>query len=1063
MKRITKILIYFALAVTLVLCLASCEDLLSNGAGSHQHEYGAWGEDSATCEAEGTQTRICKICNAKSTRKTQPLGHDYVVYNDKAPSCTENGYNNYKKCSRCSKEEGSIVDMLGHTFDKWTGNTATCLEGGKEFSKCSVCGHDEERPTEPLGHSVDFSNKCTNCGKKNIIVLIEDGKANFNVIFTAASKGQGKSAADSFVKKLKGLGVEVNNAVSDSVTPIKEYEIIIGAGANGRGDACKIDETYLGNEGYIIKIVGKKIIIAGGTPELTYSTFNKFLTNGLGITSSTKSIDYLEVDSTICEEKTTDYVIDNIKLGGYRLSDYDLVLDISGVYIGYQLTDIRNFHDAIYELSGEWMNQITPNQVTENGKYFIIRYVEDAGPDGFRAGFQGDDFVVECAYQNVFNDTFREFANTTFLYKSGDLIIPSDFTYSKNVSVVYYEDFKAKGDGTTCDWEAIYNTHIFANAGGQKVMSKLGSKATYYISAEGFIKTIPVKTDTDFCGATFRINDRGDSAYKYRKLGLFTLERDSKDVSFYDNDRTVLEDYIDANGNPAQRYVSDKIIDDERFQGISFKVGETDFSWLAEVLPGEKNLVYIENKMHKDFVRHGSNQTSGATRRDIFIVNKDGTVESDSTAVFDFDNISAIRIFRADEKPITVENGNFINICCRVVQRTVNAGKENEYKTYANAFHEYQRGFIISRTNATINNVTHAMEGEPDLGWYPPESEYDPATDTINTATYGSRYESYPYYGFVWVSYSYNFTLNNSQLTGHSTYYEDKPATASTGWQLPPPVPMGSYDFVIEVSSNIYFNGVTQVNKPSQQSSADKGDYSYLTDTRYWGIMSSNTVKNLNFDGCAISRFDAHRGFWNATLKDTYIGHSFHVIGGGLLTVDNVTKGSKASFIALRGDYGATFDGDMIITNSSHEARGTYNSWQANQQSPKAIGSLSSVYLVESGFNTSNSGYSASDPSGAYWLWDFGFTCYMPRTVTIDNFTSKAKTGTYVFNNLPDKVFTKTYVEGQPVTKDTVRYPYKITDKIIQKNMSKVIPTTTNVNTYKKLAAIPVEKINIGN
>ena len=76
MKRITKILIYLALAVTLVLCLASCEDLLSNGAGSHQHEYGAWGEDSATCEAEGTQTRMCKTCNAKSTRKTQPLGHD---------------------------------------------------------------------------------------------------------------------------------------------------------------------------------------------------------------------------------------------------------------------------------------------------------------------------------------------------------------------------------------------------------------------------------------------------------------------------------------------------------------------------------------------------------------------------------------------------------------------------------------------------------------------------------------------------------------------------------------------------------------------------------------------------------------------------------------------------------------------------------------------------------------------------------------------------------------------------------------------------------------------------
>ena len=87
----------------------------------------------------------------------------------------------------------------------------------------------------------------------------------------------------------------------------------------------------------------------------------------------------------------------------------------------------------------------------------------------------------------------------------------------------------------------------------------------------------------------------------------------------------------------------------------------------------------------------------------------------------------------------------------------------------------------------------------------------------------------------------------------------------------------------------------------------------------------------------------------------------------------------------------------------------------------------------------------------------------MPRTVTIDNFKSSAKKGTYVFNNLPDTIFTKTYVEGQTPTSTTVRYPYQITEKIIQKNMDKVIPTTTNTSTYKKLAAIPVEKVNIKN
>lgn len=1073
MKKTAKVLIYLALAIVTVVCLASC-DQLASGFNTHQHEWGAWGEDSATCETGGSQTRVCKTCREKQTRKTSVLGHDFVSYRDKAPSCTEPGYTNYKKCSRCDAFEGTVQEATGHTLTTWTNNTASCLEGGKEEAVCDVCGVKELRDSEPLGHDIDAYGECVNCHKSNIVVLVEDGKANFNVVVTSKAGGSGMFAASSLITKLRAFGIEMNDVAMDTESAGSVgCEIIIGAGASGRGDACNITERELGTEGTIVKIVGNKIVIAGGTEALTAAAFNKFVEESLGITNTTRAVDYLEVDSSCCYTKTSEYIISSITIANNDLSNYGFVLDVSYA-MAFGVEDITAFHDKLFEISGYWLNYVSPmNANLQTGKYFVIRYSEDAGDTGFRAYVEGDDFIVECAHRNVFNDAFKEFANKTFLFQNGKLSFASDYSYTKVVNIVYYEDSYngkpgAVGDGTTCDFEAIYNAHIFANQGGQKVMSKKGASATYYISAESFTKQIPIRTDVDFCGATFKINDLGESAYANRKKGLFILERDYAGVGYYDNEKNV--EVVDENGNPVLddngnvQTTTDGIIDKEEFKDVKISKGQTSFPWIVGYLNG-KSLVRVTNKLHRDFIRHGANQNSGAYRTDIFVVNVDGTLESDSLPVFEFDNIGAIEIYRADEKPITVENGNFINICCRTVASTkyiINGADDDESNdivtTHANLFHEYQRGFIVYRSNATIKNVKHTMQDEPDLGWYLEGCGYTP--DSLQDKGYGSRHESYPYYGFVFATNTYNFTLTDSELTGHTTYYEDKPATASTGWKIPNPVPMGTYDFVLEYSSRVTFNEVEQTTPTD------------LTDTRYWGIMSSNGCKNLTFTGCKINRFDAHRGFWNATIKDTTIGHSFHVIGGGTLNVENVIKQSKNHFIAFRGDYGATFEGDIFLKNCTHEARKTYVSWTGT---PFDKGTETTVQIFNSGYEVYNNGYSATDPLAGYWLWDFGYTSYMPKNVTIDNFKSSA-TNTYVFNDLPDIIFTKTYQNGVTPGKFTVRNPYVLTQTITQKNMTKVIPTCagtyqrnkTNAYkdyptyTYNKLKSIPVTKVNIG-
>src|SRR6188768_3216379 len=79
--------------------------------------------------------------------------------------------------------------------------------------------------------------------------------------------------------------------------------------------------------------------------------------------------------------------------------------------------------------------------------------------------------------------------------------------------------------------------------------------------------------------------------------------------------------------------------------------------------------------------------------------------------------------------------------------------------------------------------------------------------------------------------------------------------------------------------------------------------------------MGSNFCKNLLYDSCTFSRFDAHKGVANATIRNSTLGHmGINAIGSGILTVENTTVRGK-SFISLRADYGSTWQGELLIRN----------------------------------------------------------------------------------------------------------------------------------------------------
>ena len=192
------------------------------------------------------------------------------------------------------------------------------------------------------------------------------------------------------------------------------------------------------------------------------------------------------------------------------------------------------------------------------------------------------------------------------------------------------------------------------------------------------------------------------------------------------------------------------------------------------------------------------------------------------------------------------------------------------FKTIANKVESkytyYARGIQIMRSNVTITGLRHEVSGEGDHGA--------------------------PYSGFLNVRCA-NVTIQDTVLTGHKTY-----GTIGSAGR---PVSMGTYDFGANRAINITLKNCRQTND--------------ITNRKYWGIMGSNYCKNLTYDGCELSRFDAHMGVANATIKNSKLGHQgINAIGTGTFLLENSTVYGGA-MINLRGDYGSTWEGEFIIRN----------------------------------------------------------------------------------------------------------------------------------------------------
>lgn len=336
-------------------------------------------------------------------------------------------------------------------------------------------------------------------------------------------------------------------------------------------------------------------------------------------------------------------------------------------------------------------------------------------------------------------------------------------------------------------------------------------------------------------------------------------------------------------------------------------------------------LVYVENSKKKLFIRTGGNQNDGTAQKEVFILKKDGAIIGAIT--WDYDEITTITAQPIEEKTLTVRGGFFTNIA-----NQENSSDKSGY---------WARNISIKRSKTLVENVTQKVTGEGDHG--------------------------NPYSGFLNASQSAYVMFKNCVVDGRKVYSK----MGKTG----SPVPMGTYGYHANLVVDFRMIGCRMGND--------------IHDRSRWGVVASNFMKNFIVENCVLSRVDVHMGVSGEyIIKNSTIGHGgINAIGSGQLTVENSSIRS-GDLIGFRDDYGSTWDGDILIRNST---------WIPLGKS-----------LVMFGMRNDGS-------------HDFGYPCSMPRNIRIENLTVEDGKSSKGITFLGDPL-------GK--AKNPRAFPYRITEMI---------------------------------
>ncbi len=317
--------------------------------------------------------------------------------------------------------------------------------------------------------------------------------------------------------------------------------------------------------------------------------------------------------------------------------------------------------------------------------------------------------------------------------------------------------------------------------------------------------------------------------------------------------------------------VDKKYIDKINADG-GIKIGETKKLDLGLGYPAH---LIVYNDDEKVYIRYGGNANDGNPKAELIVVDAEGNIDEKTSWLFNYEKVTKIEARRIDASELVFEN-------LFVLTKASQVNLVDEY-------HSIRRGVQILRSNTVVKNVMHKV---------------------INEIYRGALKDGVPFvghsYNFLSISCAHNVQIIDSVLQARAYYLQ------------------GTYDFSAYMVNDLLLKNCSQWNF--------FGHYNYDRPElpsfgKWWGVSGTNGCKNMVFDGCKLTRYDAHCGVVNGAIKNCEIS-SIRLIGAGDMLIENCKIYQNTyTTLQLREDYGCTWRGTLTIRNSEfYDTLGAFNS-----------------------------------------------------------------------------------------------------------------------------------------
>ena len=579
------------------------------------------------------------------------------------------------------------------------------------------------------------------------LILYKDGKPTFQFIL-GTSLFSSSGSIGGLKDKLDKLSAEavVSGTTSTEAQPV---EILFGVVTN-RGDEYAIDIHSLGLNGYIVKQIGTKIVVIGGSADSMKAAVEHLEKNVFGIKKANDPFtDFVMESSLNVTYIQDDYKVTAVNVGTEPIESYTLT------YVNGELTSKKiaeAFRNDLYAHTGIWLTLSRADKVAAGTKTFHFDLIDNDGEGGgfyFNIDKTSGNVTLECEYSTLFADYAEKFFDER-IFADGirGKVTLSDF--NPNYRDIYYSDFGAVGDGETDDFFALKAAHAAANA--EKLNVHADSDAVYYIGSANGSESIIVKTSTYWHGCTFIFDDEDVdyTSYDVRMASIFRFESDTPGTSFSSSTLPF----------------------------TSLVKGQTNIGWA----PGTEVMLILYNSNVRHYIRFGANADNGKAQHELIIVDAEGNVDPTTPIQWDYDTVTSMTLYYVDDRPIEIvgegDNGEMTKIITR-------------YNDGPAAYLYHARNLYITRSNMTISDIEHSFAAD---SWIPSEE--------------GGK--GSPYDGFTKVQYCSNVALDNFIIECPETYYSEDvvPGIAEN----PNGTNMGSYEIAANEANNVRYSNFVQSN-----------------------------------------------------------------------------------------------------------------------------------------------------------------------------------------------------------------------------------------------------------